>query len=190
MMGKLNSARNTSYEGEALTELYRRFLPQINRTSQSIWYKVRDETVFENRCFQKIEYVVSTYDPNKGSLDRAIIGVIRKSASMLVKDSRVPWWKFVVPDDEESEGKRSSPFEITDDLAVVDDELMVNERIASLAGDDSRRKFVLWAWSEGFFNESELATLLAQRFGGNARSHCRFIQRFRTECQEKLQRTA
>lgn len=189
-MKELNSETTICPEGEALTEVYRRFLPTINRTTLSIWYKVRDETVFVNRCIRKIEHAVRTYDSEKGSLDSAIFGAIRKSAAMLVKDSRVPWWRFVYQSEEGTNGGEDNPIDYIDDLAVVDDELMVKDRIASLAGDDSRRMFILKAWSEGLYNESELATLLAQRFGGNARSHCRFIQRFRIECQEKLRQIA
>lgn len=189
-MEKLNSEAYVYLEREELIEIYRRFLPTINKTSMSIWYKVRDETVFVNRCIRKIQYAVETHNPEKGSLDSVIFGAIRKSAAMLVKDSRVPWWRFAGKCEERTNGSEDGPIDIIDDLAVVDDGILVNERIASLAGDDSKRRYILKAWSEGFYNESELATLLAQRFGGNARSHCRFIQRFRIECQKKLRQTA
>ncbi|MCY9532927.1 hypothetical protein M5X04_26825 [Paenibacillus alvei] len=177
------NSENLIYE-----DVVKRYLPEINKLSYSLWYKVRDETVFQKICYDSLKRAVTKCDPSKGSFDSLARKSIWNARAWVLKRRQVPWEKFDPLDKDRVDEGISIILE--DDLAVVDDALMVNERIASLAGDDSRRRFVLKAWSEGFYNESELATLLAQRYGGNARSHCKFIQRFKTECREKLDQIA
>lgn len=174
-------------ESVSINDVLRKYLPEINKISLSIWYKVRDETVFQKKCIENLNEAVKRYSPQLGHFDSLAKSAIWRAKVSMVKRRQVPWEHFESVDETRREGER---LELADDLAVVDDEMLVNERIASLAGDDSKREFILKAWSEGYFNESELASILADRFGGNARSHCKFIQRFRTECREKLQQTA
>lgn len=73
-----------------------------------------------------------------------------------------------------------------DDLAVVDETLLLNERITGLAAGDPRKLAILNSWLDPEYNDSKTANLLAQTSGGKAESHRKFIGRFRTECQKAL----
>jgi hypothetical protein len=82
------------------------------------------------------------------------------------------------------DGKKT--YQFRDELALVDDGLITNEKIALLAEDDSRKLAILNAWSNGDYNDSHTASVLADRHGGNAESHRKFITRFRTTCRGQL----
>lgn len=74
-------------------------------------------------------------------------------------------------------------YEPIDVLANVESVLEIEEAIVLLAKGDRKRNLILNSWRNGSTNDSELSDTLASVFGGQARSHCKFIQRFRTECQ-------
>lgn len=86
--------------------------------------------------------------------------------------------------------EKRAPIEFSDDLAVVDDALLVKEKIALLAKGDLKKRAILIAWSDGFYNDSALSELLAQLFGGKPESHRQAIKRFRSFCQESLAKIA
>ncbi|WP_213528742.1 hypothetical protein [Paenibacillus cisolokensis] len=86
----------------------------------------------------------------------------------------------------EDEVDEAEEIEIIDDLAVVDDEMITKERITALAGGDPRRLAILNAWTYDGFNDSQTASLLAQRYGGNTESHRKYVARFRTACRAAL----
>jgi len=164
-----------------------RYLPEINKTSLSLWYRVRDETVFQMRCYNSLERAVRRYSNRKGSIDALVKKSIWNARSNVLKKNQVPWEEFD-PIDKRDYGEERR--ELPDDLAVVDDSFLVSERITFLAEGDSRRVFILKAWSEGFYEESKLAMFLAEQFGGTNSGQRKFIQRFRKECREKLRQTA
>lgn len=86
----------------------------------------------------------------------------------------------------------SLEYEPVDALASVEEPLLekssLNEKIRSLAATDSE-KFVLNAWIEDKDRpDTDIARELALRFGGNSRSLRIWVQRFRTKCQERLEK--
>lgn len=183
----------TDQHNQRLEDMLRMYLPMINRITLSFWYKLRDETVFQRKCIDNLERMLTYFDPSKGKFDSLAKKTITRTKVRLLNDRKHPWDKFKPIDSgirEEDDVGAVEEIWIKDDLAVVDDSIIVNERIALLAEGDSRKRVILKAWSEGYFNDSELATLLAQRFGGVEESHRKFIRRFRNNCREKLQQTA
>ncbi|UMR34003.1 hypothetical protein MJ749_15005 [Paenibacillus polymyxa] len=77
-------------------------------------------------------------------------------------------------------------YELKDDLAIVDGNIMLNERITGLAAGDPRKVTILKTWTEPDYCESDTALLLAKQFGGKSESHRKAITRFRRDCQKAL----
>jgi thymidylate synthase len=86
-------------------------------------------------------------------------------------------------DDDEGHAIEYEPVDV---LANVDSALEIKETITLLAKDDRRRELILNAWANGITNDTELSDTLAGVLGGQSRSHCKFIQRFRIECRSVL----
>jgi hypothetical protein len=177
-------------ESRDLLFLY--FQPFIQRMSNEIWYLLRDETSFEQACYRKVVNAANSFDPMAGRSFRNYVihklnGVRNKyltNTKYLIKAKTHS--KNVVSIEALASRDDGTPYEVIDDLAVVDDGLIVNEKIALLAEDDSRKLAILNAWSNGEYNDSDTALFLAKRCGGNSESHRKFINRFRTTCQKAL----
>lgn len=161
-------------------------IPLINKYREMLWYRVDDDSKFAYECYREILRSAPYIDDQKGAKGLTIFHIKNHAKRHCERRKRQETESLEKAMEEL--GDRDSSFK--DDLAVVDDSLLVNEKIAFLAGDDLKKKFVLKAWSEGCDNDSELAVLLAQRFGGSARSYCMFIRRFRMECRKKLRQIA
>jgi len=178
-------------DGAALNSLFEMFAPMIERHSEQIWYKIENQAEFECRCIRQIEKALQNFDTNRGKLKTLITGVIiKEKADYLARRTRklvtmtMDKPLYIDKDGEEVE------FEVADVLANVEADIIeqesVNEKAALLAKGDSRRMAILTAWSNGEFNDLELARALACSFGGKIDSHRTFIKRFRIECQERL----
>lgn len=168
------------------------FKPIIQRMSDEIWYLLRDETAFEQACYRKILNATTKFDPKAGRSFRNYVlhklnGVRNKyltTTKYLAKAKRYD--QNVVSIEALASRDDGTPHEVVDGLAVIDDGIIVNEKIALLAEDDSRKLAILNAWSNGEYNDSETASFLAKRYGGNSESHRKFINRFRVTCQKAL----
>lgn len=175
----------------ALDSLFTMFAPIIERHSEQIWYKIENQAEFECRCIRQIEKALHNFDTKRGKLKTLITGVILKEkADYLARRTRklvtmtMDKPVYIDKDGEEIE------FEVEDVLANVEAGVIeresVDEKAALLAKGDSRRLAILTAWTNGEFNDLELARVLAHSFGGKIDSHRTFVKRFRIECQERL----
>jgi DNA-directed RNA polymerase specialized sigma subunit len=175
---------------EAKDELLRHYIPIIERLSKSIWYYIEDTDAFETYCYKRLEDAIKRFDPSRGSFSWQMQFRLRQAKSHFLKNRGRKLKQIQSLDDlgevSDSKTKRKEYFEPIDDLAVVEDELLVKEKIALLAKGDSRKKAILLAWSDGFYNDSALSELLAQLFGGKPESHRQAIKRFRSFCQASL----
>lgn len=192
---QLNNLANMFKKGDknALDDLCKKFLPLINRHSESIWYQIESQVDFECRCLIKIKQAIQNYDPDKGKLTSLVTNVIIKEKRDFLARRKRKHGDIISMDKPlyiESDGTEVK-FDVQDVLADVENEVVeqhsVNEKVALLAKDDSRRLAILKAWSEGENNDLKLAKELATAFPQVAETgHRRFIQRFRTECQKRL----
>lgn len=177
---------NLIYVAEAMK--FPEVIKLVTSASERIWYKVPDVTSFEMTCYRNIgKALMETEVKSIGGIatriiSRAIAWHIKHRGSEIIPSIE----SLAAVDDEGSEG----PYEIIDELAVVDREMLreetYNENVALLAKDDVRKKIVLKAWISGFNNATELSGVLANTFGGKAESHRKFIQRFQRECEKHL----
>ena len=181
------SARNGCEE--SYHEILKHFLPRIYSMSDYIWHSVSNETHFEQSCLVGIRDAIERFDPTRGTFSAQVNWrfrqAMRRSADRLRKRRR-GYDVESLDEYRKDEDEKGSKYEIVDDLAIVDDRVIVFEKVALLAEDDPRKLAILNAWTNGYFNDSETASFLAKRYGGNSESHRKFILRFRTTCRKAL----
>ncbi|WP_337102388.1 hypothetical protein [Paenibacillus sp. YIM B09110] len=189
---QLNILAVKAREGSEVSyhEILQHFLPKIYRMSQNIWHSVVNETHFEQSCLVGIQDAIKRFDPEKGAFSTQVNYRFRqalwRSTTRLKKRRRGYEIDSLDVSSSDVEDERSNNYEVEDNLAVIDDSILVHEKIALLAEDDSRKLAILNAWSNGEYNDSDTASFLAKRYGGNSESHRKFINRFRTTCQKAL----
>lgn len=166
--------------------ILREAIPIINKYREMLWYRVDDDSKLAYECYREILRSAS-HMSDQGSTKGLTIFHIKNHVKRHCDRKKQREMESLEKMTEEWEDK---DLDFKDDLAVVDDALLVNEKITFLAGGDVKRRFILKAWSEGYDNESKLAVLLSQRFGGKTESHHKFIRRFRVECQKELRQIA
>ncbi|WP_065643760.1 hypothetical protein [Bacillus paralicheniformis] len=153
-------------------------IPYVEWESRRIAHLIRDMTSFEQRCYEKIGKALEIFSDN-GRDKRALIQrIIKKERAHFLKNHSLR------NDIAIEEG--DTVWEPIDVLADVEGEVLLKEKIALLAQDDPRKKTILEIWNRGCTNDSEISSLLAERFGGNPESHRKFIRRFRLHCQDQL----
>lgn len=156
-------------------------VPYVTRESNKIAHIIPDLTSFEHECYQAIGYALERYLDN-GREKKALIQKTIRQVKARVLRTRRSRNELAI----DSIGEERMTWEPKDVLADVEGEVLLKEKIALLAQDDPRKRTILEAWIRGCTNDSDISTLLAQRFGGNARCHRIFIQRFRSRCQTQL----
>lgn len=160
----------------------------VHRYSDWNRNKISNVEQFEEACFNRIERLVSCFKPGRGlSFKKAATSEIARRAGDYRR--QYPYREFEVLS---LEGKVKTKtdvekeIDLPDDLAVVDAEYLANEKIARLAADDSRKMVILTAWAYECLNDTDTATLLAQRYGGKVETYRKRIGRLRTTCQKAL----
>lgn len=184
---QLNSLALAAQSGDtnALWAIRARFSFEIERMLKLNWWKFDNEERFWNNCDTRIEEAIRKFDPKKGTLHFQVMWRVHGLLKQHIKRGKKQDVVFLHWRGDEV-GSVGEAIEVEDDLAVIDDSYLVNEKIAFLAEGDSRKEMILKSWSDGFYNESELATLLTQRFGGNTESQRKFIRRFKKTCRKRL----
>ncbi|MCY7954734.1 hypothetical protein MOB72_08200 [Bacillus licheniformis] len=156
-------------------------IPFVLNESRKIAHKVVDVTSFEQECYHYIGAALDRYKDNGREKKALIQRIIREVRNRFLDRRKVKESISI-----ESMYENDSVWEPEDVLANVEGEVLLKEKIALLAQDDPRKRTILEAWIRGCTNDSDISTLLAQRFGGNAKCHRIFIQRFRSRCQSQL----
>lgn len=157
-------------------------MPYIHHESERIAGSVPDQTSFEQRTLLSVGYWLDRYMEN-GRDKRALIQRIikRESITYLKQTKRAAALSI--------EGMRDDgnvSWEPKDILADVEGAILLKEKTALLAQGDLRKEMILKNWSRGCTNNTEIAMLLAQHFGGNIEGNRKYIQRFRLKCQREL----
>ncbi|MGD6975981.1 hypothetical protein ACQKKC_01595 [Bacillus altitudinis] len=150
-------------------------MPYILRESERIAGIVPDQTSFEQRTLLSIGYWLDRYRENGRDKKALIQRIIKRESIKYMKETR----KRVVIAIDDS-------WEPQDVLADVEGAILLKEKTALLAQGDLRKEMILKNWSRGCTNNTEIAMLLAQHFGGNIEGNRKYIQRFRLKCQREL----
>lgn len=161
----------------------------VQNVSESIWHRLPDVTVFEHFCYVEIGKAIA--HGNISSIEGFAGYIARRAAARHLKRTGYESPKmFSEMASENREDEEEVEYEPIDVLADVESEVINKETVTLLAEGDCRRKKVLEGWALGNTNDSQISRSLARSFGGNADSHRKFVQRFRTSCQDKLRATA
>lgn len=170
--------------------LLKHYIPIIEKLSSSIWYLIEDPDAFETYCYKRLDDAITRYDPGLGPFSWQMDFRLNQAKRHFLKNRhrKLKNLHSLEHLTEKTDCKADSKthFEPVDDLAVVDDRLLTQEKIALLAKGDSRKKAILLAWSDGLYNDSALSELLAQLFGGKSETHRQAIKRFKSFCQASL----
>ncbi|AZV88340.1 hypothetical protein BUN12_0076 [Bacillus amyloliquefaciens] len=156
-------------------------IPYVTKEAERIAHLIPDFTSFEQECYQAIGRTLENLAENGREKKALIQRIIRETRHRFVKNRRSRDEIAI-----EAINEEGTVWEPEDTLASVEDAVLLKEKVALLAQDDERKKLILDTWTRGCTNDTEVSTLLAQRFGGNAPSHRKFIQRFRSNCQREL----
>lgn len=163
------------------------FLPHVYRMSEQNWHKMSNETHFEQSCFIGLDAAIRKYDITKGNFKSQVLWRFKQALKRTIVRLKAKRRGYEVCSLDFGESdEQYETYEVEDELALVDDGILVNEKIALLAEGDSRKLAILNNWQHGYYNDSNTSTFLAKRFGGNSESHRKFINRFRTTCQKAL----
>ncbi|MED1527863.1 hypothetical protein [Bacillus pumilus] len=157
-------------------------IPYVQRESQRIAHLVPDQTSFEQRCLNSIGYWLERYEGNGRDKKALIQRIIVRERNKYLKASR----KEAALSIEGMRDDGNVSWEPEDVLADVEGEVVLKEKTALLAQGDLRKEMILTNWSRGCTNNTEIAMLLAQHFGGNIEGYRKYIQRFRLKCQREL----
>ncbi|QDX93596.1 hypothetical protein EEL30_15600 [Brevibacillus laterosporus] len=174
--------------------VYREFIPIINNYAHNNWFKVQNEATLTNRLLAKLDETIKDYNVERGSFHKLVRINLERSFRLFIKSRKycngnlTPLHKNV--DEDGNTLADLLPDILVDIESNVIEKESVKEKIALLAKGDLRKKAILLAWSDGFYNDSALSELLTQLFGGKPDSHRRAITRFRTFCQAALSQTA
>src|SRR5690606_27356238 len=155
--------------------------------SEQNWHKMSNETHFEQDCLKRMEAAVRTYDIAKGNFRPQVLWRFKQALTLAIARLKAKRRGYEVCSMDFGESdEHFETYEVEDELALIDDGILVNEKIAFLAEGDSRKLAILNNWQHGYYNDSNTSAFLAKRFGGNSESHRKFINRFRTTCQKAL----
>lgn len=170
---------------ESKNQLIVIFMGMVERESDAMWYKVKDVTAFEQECHHRLARALEELPNLTFSYTTRLV---KRTAGDHVKNrsyGRKQLFSLDALAGENEEGSNQE-FPLHDVLADVESEVIVKEIAVLLAEDDQRKLATLNFWKDGLNNDSRISELLAYRFGGNAKSHRIFVQRFRSHCQKQL----
>lgn len=162
-------------------------ISRIYEVSDRIRNKITYQTDFEERCIEIVGNYLSL-DKSNCKNKRYIDSLINKVASDSInkrykKEHYDVFSNFINDDTSEDEEINLDPPDV---LANVEAEIEQKEVTAVLANGDHKKSLILDCWTIGNTNGKSIARMLAHTFGGNAESHRKSINRFRTKCSKKL----
>lgn len=187
---QLNSLAILAHNGcrESMWEIKSKFLKFIHTLSDSCRNDISSQSDFEEECFKIVEETVKSFDAASGDFAQLLVQNIKRRLGRSrtrfkqCKKRDKPGPMPIISDGEDG----NEPFDIKDDLAIIDERLLLNEKITGLAAGDLRKLAILNSWLDPYYNDSTTAASLARSVGGKPESHRKFIGRFRTECQKAL----
>lgn len=183
-------AKNGSQE--SFDKLATHYLTYISKFTDAAWYRMSNEASFECRCIQRLKQALKTFDPDKDDFDSLAKFRIKQAFLLFLKlgKRKTPKAPLSIEKlkEKSEEDNESNPFDIEDKRAESEiyEGINAKEIVSTLAGGDLRKEIILSCWSEGIYNETKISELVAQRLGGNVRSHCKYLQRFRDKCKSLL----
>lgn len=158
----------------------------VRRAVETVAHKIVDTARVERRAMRQVGQYLARDAGNKNNRRHITHLIYREiNASLtLYRREQAGHLADLTSNDEDGQAVEYEPQDV---LANVNSgNLELKETITLLAKDDRRRKMILTEWMNGNMDETNISSILADTLGGQARSHCRFVQRFRIECRAEL----
>lgn len=189
---KLNNLGHRARNGDTgarweVKAYFQRFIHQLSEANRN---RVRNQADFEEECYKIIDATIDRFDKELGNLRQLVVNFLKRRLGRTTRRHEERLKKYGVslitmqytePDDD-----TPLEYEVPDDLAIIDRDLELKEKIAFLAEGDPRKMAILNAWTYKQFSDSSTAVLLAQSYGGKAESHRKYVSRFKSQCQKAL----
>lgn len=170
---------------EAVWELYRRFMPYIEKKINEIWLMVEDIADYLKEVDRQIGIAIKEYSDSSGN----IAWIIRRNINRAAVYHKKRWtdkrrgFEFTTEEDIASVLADGS-YSIEEALIAREEKEELIKKYASMArGDERKKRIVLRGWIEGL-NDSEIARVMAHRCGSSFESNRKFIQRFKNRCRQ------
>lgn len=177
-------------DDEAMWMVKAHFQSWIHTLSDQNRNRISSQSKFEEECWKIIEGTTKKFDPNLGNFSQLVVNFVKRRLGRTTKRHKEITEKYGVfttsLDVQISTDDGFIEYEVEDRLATVDDRLLLDEKIASLAGSDPRKMAILNTWKQSNITDTLTADLLAQSYGGKAESHRKFVTRFKSQCQTAL----
>lgn len=174
--------------------VYKDFIPIINDYVNRNWYKVQNEASLTKELIDTLDQTIKDFDVEKGSFNRLARFNLERCFRKFIKRRKYNRTDSIPLEREIDDEGNTISDTLADGFRELEQEMIIresiNEKIALLTKGDPRKKAILLAWSDGFYNDLALSELLTQLFGGKPNSHRQTIKRFRTFCQATLSQTA
>jgi DNA-directed RNA polymerase specialized sigma24 family protein len=165
----------------ALEEIFRKINPLIENASRIIEKVSDDPTKFDCRVLLKIKKAIE--DPSVKDFAgyvKTIIG--NEKSDFLTRRKRKREDISMTAMEGDGDEDLGYQFESVDNTEQT---IEFKERVTLLAQGNPKKEAILLQWSRGA-EDKAISQLLAQLFGGKAESHRKFIQRFKTDCRDRL----
>lgn len=169
-------------------EVYRRYMPFIEKKLNEVWLTVENIEALLEECDRQIGIAIKEYSPKKAK-KRGVSKIIERNLRRAVGSYKKMWENkrrgYEIVAEEEIDIDLAVDGYSTEEVVIAkEEEIETIKKFASLArGDDKKKRIVLKGWLEGL-NDSEIARVLAHRCGSSFEANRKFIHRFRNRCRQ------
>jgi hypothetical protein len=173
----------------AMSDIFNAINPMIEKASREIEPFVEDFTKFDCRMVKKVQRLIQNFEYGKHDFLAAVKAIISKDKAQYIRRNTRKSEGYVSMTvleggnkSEEGEESLGYQFKSKDN---TEHDVEFKERVTLLAQGNPKKETILLQWSRGA-EDKAISELLAQLYGGKAESHRKFIQRFKTECRDRL----
>lgn len=187
---ELNEAVAAYQSGDEseLSRIFETVNPLIEKASEEVAKYEPNFIKFDCRVIKLLQQVIEKFDRDSHDFLSAAKALIDRNKAQYIRRAKKRRQPEVLLSALESTSDDEQGYQFEDVLANVENQVTFQEKVTLLAQGDEKKELILLQWSGGV-NDSTIATLLAQRFGGKSESHRKYIGRFKSSCQSKLTAT-
>lgn len=165
----------------ALESIFRIVNPLIENASRMVEKVSDDPTKFDCRVLLKIKKAIE--DPDVTNFIGYVKTIIdNEKSDFLTRRKRKREDVSMTSLDGDEDEDLGYQFK---SAASTEADVMFKETVTLLAQGNPKRETILSQWAKGA-TDTSISELLAQLYGGNAKSHRVFVARFKTECRTRL----
>ena len=169
---------------EVVDDIFKAINPMIEKASRDIEKFVDDFTKFDCRMVTKAKQLIETFDDSRDDFLAIFKTRLTREKAQFIKRNSRKHERQTSMATLEGDGEEDLGYQFKSS-ADVEAEIEFKERVTLLAQGNPKKETILSQWSKGA-TDTSISELLAQLYGGNAKSHRVFVARFKTECRTRL----